>query len=233
MLRDEFTYYVTVAERPRQHVRLAQDRHVEIYSGEATGWGPVDCELDRPAGAAVCAGGWVEISKSELVADAAPRWFPELTWLTQSQAAAILGCHLSRVRKLVAAGRLARRGAARRLPSLLRADVVALAVQRGVDARDARLAAERRTKQDPKRAHVQGRQPPDAVHDWLTVAQAAELLSVTTVAVGARCRRGRLPHTWHGGKRWIQRLHVEIDQRARDAQKSRKGATGLTRPDLS
>ena len=57
-------------------------------------------------------------------------------------------------------------------------------------------------------------EPPDAVHEWLSSVQAAELLGVSTVAVNRRCRRGRLPFVEKAGRRWFRRDHPELVKRA-------------------
>src|SRR3954454_9782347 len=57
-------------------------------------------------------------------------------------------------------------------------------------------------------------EPPDAEHDWLTSAQAAELFGVSVVAVNVWCRRGRLPFVEKAGRRWFRRDHLEVVRHA-------------------
>jgi excisionase family DNA binding protein len=137
-------------------------------------------------------------------------------WITHREAAELLGCHVSLVGKLIARGELTSRG--KRKGCLSRAQVESLAVER-------RQAAERKRaeREAASARRMRGdRRPPDDEHEWLTVPQMAEILGVSRVAVGQRCRRGRLPFTWSEGRRWIRRDLLELVERARHAQSTRK-----------
>ena len=56
--------------------------------------------------------------------------------------------------------------------------------------------------------------PPDEEHDWLTTAQAAEVMGVSRPAISQRARRGRLPFVEHDGRRWFRRDHLELVKHA-------------------
>lgn len=137
------------------------------------------------------------------------------TWITQRQAAEILGVHKSRVAKLVAEGQLKSHGS--RKASLSRAKVVALAEWRAGAPQRAQDAAERRAVE--REVAKKYRRPPDDGHDWLSVTPAAVLLGVSRVAVGKRCANGRLPYVWRGGQRWIRRDLLELVERSRAFQR--------------
>jgi hypothetical protein len=73
---------------------------------------------------------------------------------------------------------------------------------------------ERSRARSPPRRRKGRFEPPDAAHDGLTSAQAAELLGVSAVAVKLRCRRGRLPFVEKAGRRWFRRDHLELVRHA-------------------
>jgi hypothetical protein len=125
-------------------------------------------------------------------------------WITQIQAAEILGCHVSRVAKLVAKGELVSRGRHGRA-SLDRDQVLELRAKRVERAK---------APKKPPRTRTGRFEPPDAEHDWLTSAQAAVLLGVSVVAVNKRSRRGRLPFVEKAGRRWFRRDHLELVRHA-------------------
>jgi len=135
------------------------------------------------------------------------------TRLTYEQAAAILGCHVSNVAKLVAKGQLTSSGRVRD-GSLERSEVEALAEHRAQE-REARPARPLRTSQcvDPR---------PDTDHEWLSPRQVAGLLGVTRPAVQKRIHRGTLPATESGGRFWVRRDLLEQVEAARLVRKSRR-----------
>lgn len=133
-------------------------------------------------------------------------------WITQPQAAEILGCHVSLIGKLVAKGELTSRGRVGRA-SLDRDQVIGL---RGLRERRARDRVARRRK--PQRRA----DPPDLEHVWLSTAQVAELLGISVVSVNQRCRRDRLPYVEKAGRRWIRMDHLELVERAHHAQEERR-----------
>ena len=127
-----------------------------------------------------------------------------LVWITQTEAAEILGCHVSLIGKLIAKGQLTSGGRAGRA-SLDRDQVLELRAKR-----------ERRAQapKKPPRKRAGWAEPPDAEHDWLTSVQAAERLGVSAVAVNKRCRGGRLPFVEKAGRRWFRRDHLELVKHA-------------------
>ena len=112
-------------------------------------------------------------------------------WITQPQAATLLGCHVSLIGKLVAKGELTSRGRTGRA-SLDRDQVLKLRAEREQRSRDPKI---------PPRQRKGWSEPPHTEHDWLTSVQAAELLGVSVVAVNKRCRHGRLPFVEKVGRR--------------------------------
>ena len=124
-------------------------------------------------------------------------------WITQAQAAEILGCHVSLIAKLVARGELTSRGRTGKA-SLDRDQVLEVLAER----------EERSRARTPRRRRKGRFVPPDAEHDWLTSVQAAEMLGVSVVAVNKRCRHGRLPFVEKVGRRWFRRDHLELVKHA-------------------
>ena len=141
--------------------------------------------------------------------------------VTYEAAAAILGCHLSNVAKLIRKGDLTSTG--KRGASLSREQVEALAVRRA-EEREARQARSSRKYQRVDRR-------PDADHEWLSPRQVAELLGVTRPAVMGRIHRGKLPSVQKGGRYWVRRDHLELVEAARLVRKMRRlwGSCGTCR----
>jgi excisionase family DNA binding protein len=127
--------------------------------------------------------------------------------ITYAQAAAILGCHVSNVPKLVDRGLLTSTG--QRGASLDREQVEQLAQHRA-EVRAARDAPKRRASE-----------PPDQEHEWLSGKEVAELLGVSREAVSQRVRRGRLPVVIIGRRHWIRRDLLEQVEAARLVRKTR------------
>jgi hypothetical protein len=125
-------------------------------------------------------------------------------WITQPQAAEILGCHVSLIGKLVAKGDLTSRG---------RTGRASLGGDQVLKLRAAREERSRKPK-NPPRQRKGWSEPPDAEHEWLTNVQAAELLGLSSVAVNKRCRGGRLPFVVKAGRRWFRRDHLELVKHA-------------------
>ena len=101
-------------------------------------------------------------------------------WITQPQAAEILGVHPQTVAKMVARGDLVSRGQAGVLGSLDRDDVVRL--------RDARMqaAAQRKRKRLAARRLTRiptSRRPPDDEHEWMRTREAAAFMGVSQPAI--------------------------------------------------
>jgi hypothetical protein len=126
-------------------------------------------------------------------------------WVTQHEAAELLGVHASLVPKMVRRGDLTPRAAR---PSLSRHEVLELAA-----ARERRAAERGRRRTAPAAPR-----PPDVDHEWLLAPAAAAVLGCSVVAVGARAKRGRVPSTLHDGRRWFRLDHLELVVRAEVAR---------------
>lgn len=131
-------------------------------------------------------------------------------WVTQREAAHLLGVHVSAVPKMVRRGDLTPRAGR---PSLSRDQVTTLAATR--------LAADEE-RQRRKATPPTGPQPPDDEHDWLLPPAAAAVLGCSVVAVRARAVRGRVPSTMAGGRRWFRLDHLELVIRAQVARRRRQ-----------
>ncbi|MCP3422729.1 hypothetical protein [Nocardioides pinisoli] len=129
-------------------------------------------------------------------------------WVTQREAAKLLGVHVSLIPKLVRRGDLTPRTAR---PSLARAAVLELAQAR----------AHRAVERERSRSAPASPRPPDRHHEWLLTPAAAALLGCSVVALGARARRGRVPSTMHDRRRWYRLDQLELMMRAKDATQRR------------
>jgi hypothetical protein len=127
-------------------------------------------------------------------------------WVSQREAGRLLGVHASAVSKMVRRGDLAPRAGR---PSLSRAAVLAL--------RDARAAAA--ATREGRRQPV-GPRPPDGDHVWLRAAGAAAVMGVSSIAVSARARRGRLPFTERDAVRCFALDQLELVGRADQARRT-------------
>lgn len=135
-------------------------------------------------------------------------------WVTQNEAARLLGVHVSLVPKMVRRGDLTPR---RERPSLRRDQVDELAAARKAAVAD---QESRRTTPRP------GPRPPDDEHDWVLAPAAAALLGCSVVAVRARANRGRVPSRLSGGRRWFRLDHLELVVRADVARHTRLARGG-------
>ncbi len=128
-------------------------------------------------------------------------------WITQPEAAEILGVHPQTVAKMVARGELTSRGQGVR-GSLDRDEVRALGVARrdAADWREAERVALRR--------RVRTGEPPDAGHESLRLGEAAAFMDVTEPAISQHARKGRLPFVEHEARRWFRRDHLELVKHA-------------------
>ena len=133
--------------------------------------------------------------------------------LTYQPAAAILGCHVSNVAKLVTKDQLTSHGHIRD-GALDRSEVEALA-ERRAQQREALTAR-------PRRKYQRVDHRPDSDHEWLSPRQVAELLGVTRPAVQGRIHRGTLPATENGGRFWVRRDLLEQFEAARLVVKTRR-----------
>lgn len=134
----------------------------------------------------------------------------ESGWITQREAARLLGVHPSLIPKMLRRSDLTSRGLR---PSLSRADVLELAAARTA------AAAER---EDRRTAPPRSTQPPDGQYEWLRAPAAAAVLGCTTIALQGRCARGQVPYTVHDGRRWFRLDLLELQVRARVAEERRR-----------
>lgn len=125
-------------------------------------------------------------------------------WVTQMEAAELLGVHRSLIPKMLRRGDLTAR---RQRPSLGRAQVLALAAARAE-------AAERRRK-PPERVEPE---PPDEEHEWLPTPAAAVVLGCTPIALHGRATRGQVPYSVHDHRRWFRLDQLELVVRAQAAR---------------
>ena len=131
-------------------------------------------------------------------------------WITQPEAAEILGVHPQTVANMVARGDLTSRGQSGVRGSLDRDEVLALAAALAERLQSAANASG--TPHEP--SAVRTEHPPDAEHVWLRTLEADEFMGVSQPAISQRARRGRLPFVEHEGRRWFRRGHLELVRHA-------------------
>lgn len=125
--------------------------------------------------------------------------------ITHAQAAALLGCHVSNISKLVQTGQLVSIGrCGPGAGTLDRAQVEQVAAERAVAEAEGRLRYDR---VDPQR---KGPPPELGDHEWLTPDQVGQRLGVTGTAVRFRAARNSIPHIRHGKRIWIRADHLEV-----------------------
>jgi hypothetical protein len=134
-------------------------------------------------------------------------------WVTQREAAELLGVHVRAAPKMVRRGDLIPWDAK---PSLSRDQVLELAVARTV----ASAEREKRRTTPPQPPTVA--RPPDEEHEWLLPPAAAAVLGCSVVAVRARAFRGWVPSSLHAGRRWFRLDHLELVVRADVARRRRQ-----------
>ncbi|WP_231252748.1 hypothetical protein [Nocardioides furvisabuli] len=134
-------------------------------------------------------------------------------WVTQRQAAALLGVHPSLIPKMLRRGDLKSRVQA---PSLSHSEVLSLAEARAAET--AKLEARRARRA----AKASGPRPPDEEHEWLLAPSAAAVLGCTEIALGGRAARGQVPYVVHGGRRWFRLDQIELQVRSEVAQRTRR-----------
>lgn len=125
-------------------------------------------------------------------------------WITEKEAAAILGVHKSTIPKMIRRGALTRR---EQRPVLNLAQVLAY--------RDIR---QRPPEPKPVKEFPA---PPDHDHDWLSADDASELIGISRIAVMARARRQRIPSTVSDNRRWFRKDHLALYMQAQRARASR------------
>ena len=140
--------------------------------------------------------GWFWVRRDSLDALVAER----ASWVSWTEATAIVGCPRSRLERAVRDGTVDSRPQAwRTLPSVRRFSLEALIA---VYAQEQRAAEERRTRR-PATA------PPDDELVWLTMAEVALLLQITRPGVRYRVEQDLIPHVRIGRRVWFRRDHVE------------------------
>lgn len=131
-------------------------------------------------------------------------------WVTQRQAAALLGVHPSLIPKMLRRGDLKSRVQA---PSRSHSEVLSLAEARAAET--AKLEARRAAK-------ASGPRPPDEEHEWLLAPLAAAVLGCTEIGLGGRAARGQVPYVVHGGRRWFRLDQIELQVRSEVSQRTRR-----------
>lgn len=139
--------------------------------------------------------------------------YEEERWISTVEAAKIIGCSVSTIRRAVANGSIEQRHHNYSRPSLCRVSVAAFSLaEEGRSRLDAALAY--------GRAPVADRWgPPRGVEGdpWLSTATAAVILGCSPSRVRQLCLAERLPATRHHLRWWLRRSHVEIAAASRVA----------------
>lgn len=158
---------------------------------------------------------WISI---ESVAAYAAR---EARWVSHAEAANVIGCSRHDVARLVEAGELAHRVAARRRPSIDRADAIALQPV-WAERQEARQQLER----EPAEVRRPVTASPDDGDVWLSTTTTAIALGISPSAVRQRAQRGTLPHYRTATRLWFRRRDVETRAAAQAFATTAKRAAG-------
>lgn len=165
-------------------------------------------------------GGEVRLSRASVSALAARRAADERDWVSQAEAAALVGCSHARVPELVAEGLLVQRPSPRGQASIGRASTVRAAL-----AWADRQAAHEVARQERAAARPSNAAPDDG-QVWVTTATAALVMGMSRNGVGERIRAGTLPAVLRGNRYWMRRTDVETAAAAR-VFASRRGSSLL------
>lgn len=123
-------------------------------------------------------------------------------WISFAEAGRMAGCSANTIGRAVKRGLITQRPVTNRaLPSLDRSSAMRFAETRAA-AKTA--AAEARTARPTRQSG-----PPDDGDVWLDTRTTALLLGISITRVAQLARRGRLPCTDTGGRRWFRRSHIE------------------------
>lgn len=135
-------------------------------------------------------------------------------WVSAAQAAQIVGCRIGTIRRAVTAGHITRREPTNYAqPSLSRHSVEAFAPM---------WRARQEAKTQPAPEPDRGSGPPDETHEWLTTAQAARVLGISTNRVRQLALAERLPCTMVSSRRYYRRVDVDIKAAARAFKNQRE-----------
>lgn len=125
-------------------------------------------------------------------------------WISYEVGAALTGTDHHAVWRAAQSGQIERRQAHRANPALLRSSVEVWGARRAEHrAAQAAAAEERRAVREAAAG------PPDDEHVWLRSPVVAIMLGLTTGGVDVAARRGTIPHTMVGQRRWFRRDHIE------------------------
>ncbi len=125
-------------------------------------------------------------------------------WVTVDEAAVLVGCTTTRIRRAVADGMVEQR-AVLRAPTIRRADLEGL---RPLVAAERRGEEQRRLDREQEASRPRRGDPPDDEHEWWTQAAVADVLGLSTSRIHQLVARESLPSTEHAGRRWFRSDHV-------------------------
>ena len=134
---------------------------------------------------------------------AATRARDAAAWVSQEQAAAIVGCSHARIPELVDEGLLVQRPGPRWQASISRESANAAAVVWARRLREA--AADRQARKAARPTNA----APDDGQEWVTTAMRHRCWEMTRNGVGERIRSGTLPAVLRGNRYWLRRMDVE------------------------
>ncbi|UFN45201.1 helix-turn-helix domain-containing protein [Nocardioides okcheonensis] len=133
----------------------------------------------------------------------------EQEWVSQADAAQVVGCSRGRIPELIKEGLLVQRPGPRWRASISRESAVSASEVWSQRVRGTEL------KRDERRRTRPTNEPPDDGHVWVTTTTAALTLGLTRNGVGQRIRAGTLPGTRRGNRYWLRRQDVEVAAAAR------------------
>ncbi len=133
----------------------------------------------------------------------------EQEWVSQADAAQVVGCSRGRIPELIEEGLLVQRPGPRWRASISRESAVSASEVWSQRVRGTEL------KRDERRRTRPTNEPPDDGHVWVTTTTAALTLGLTRNGVGQRIRAGTLPGTRRGNRYWLRRQDVEVAAAAR------------------
>lgn len=143
------------------------------------------------------------LSGSSVARLAATRAGDAAAWVSQEEAAAIVGCSHARIPELVDEGLLVQRPGPRWQASISWESANAAAVVWSRRLREA--AADRQARKAARPTNA----APDDGQEWVTTGNAAQMLGMTRNGVGERIRSGTLPAVLRGNRYWLRRMDVE------------------------